>query len=119
MKKSLIFAGAIFLTSGLAIAKTIDFDTSIKWNSNVVERALNKSGFSYSNQDEESGRDSHYNVIEKTSNLLEEYSTHYSEYVNIKLELSVLIIKLKIRYARICFLEALTLNIVKNIFIDK
>lgn len=45
MKKSLIVAGAIFLTSGLAIAKTIDFDTSIKWNSNVVERALNKSGF--------------------------------------------------------------------------
>lgn len=45
MKKSLIFAGAIFLTSGLAIAKTIDFDTSIKWNSNVVELALNKSGF--------------------------------------------------------------------------
>lgn len=45
MKKSLIFAGAIFLTSGIAIAKTIDFDTSIKWNSNVVERALNKSGF--------------------------------------------------------------------------
>lgn len=45
MKKSLLFAGAIFLTSGLAIAKTIDFDTSIKWNSNVVERALNKSGF--------------------------------------------------------------------------
>lgn len=45
MKKSLIFAGAIFLTSGIAFAKTIDFDTSIKWNSNVVERALNKSGF--------------------------------------------------------------------------
>lgn len=45
MKKSLIFAGAIFLTSGIAIAKTIDFDTSIKWNSNVVELALNKSGF--------------------------------------------------------------------------
>lgn len=45
MKKSLIFAGAIFLTSGLAIAKTIDFDTSIKWNSSVVEQALNKSGF--------------------------------------------------------------------------
>ena len=45
MKKSLIFAGTIFLTSGIAIAKTIDFDTSIKWNSNVVERALNKSGF--------------------------------------------------------------------------
>ena len=45
MKKSLLFAGAIFLTSGLAIAKTIDFDTSIKWNSSVVERALNKSGF--------------------------------------------------------------------------
>ena len=45
MKKSLLFAGAIFLTSGIAIAKTIDFDTSIKWNSNVVERALNKSGF--------------------------------------------------------------------------
>lgn len=45
MKKSLLFAGAIFLTSGIAIAKTIDFDTSIKWNSNVVELALNKSGF--------------------------------------------------------------------------
>lgn len=45
MKKSLIFAGAIFLTSGIAFAKTIDFDTPIKWNSNVVERALNKSGF--------------------------------------------------------------------------
>ncbi len=45
MKKSLLFAGAIFLTSGLAIAKTIDFDTSIKWNSSVVEQALNKSGF--------------------------------------------------------------------------
>lgn len=48
MKKSLIFAGAIFLTSGISIAKTIDFDTSIKWNSNVVERALNKSGFLWS-----------------------------------------------------------------------
>ena len=46
MKKSLIFAGAIFLTSNIAIAKTIDFDTSIKWNSGVVERALEKSGFS-------------------------------------------------------------------------
>ena len=45
MKKSLLFAGAIFLTSGIAIAKTIDFDTPVKWNSNVVERALNKSGF--------------------------------------------------------------------------
>ncbi len=45
MKKRLLFAGAIFLTSGIAIAKTIDFDTSIKWNSNVVELALNKSGF--------------------------------------------------------------------------
>lgn len=45
MKKSLLFAGAIFLTSGIAIGKTIDFDTPIKWNSNVVELALNKSGF--------------------------------------------------------------------------
>ena len=49
MKKSLIFAGAIFLTSGIAIAKTIDFDTSIKWNSNVVEWALNHTDFGYWN----------------------------------------------------------------------
>ena len=47
MKKSLLFAGAIFLTSGIAIAKTIDFDTSIKWNSNVVEWALNRTDFGY------------------------------------------------------------------------
>lgn len=46
MKKSLIFAGAIFLTSNIAIAKTIDFDTPITWNPNVVEQALDNSGFS-------------------------------------------------------------------------
>lgn len=45
MKKSLIFAGAIFLTSNIAFAKTIDFDTPITWNSNVVESALDSSGF--------------------------------------------------------------------------
>lgn len=45
--------------------------------------ALNKSGFSYSNQDEGSGLDSHYNVIEKTSNLLEEYGhLKYLDYHN-------------------------------------
>lgn len=45
--------------------------------------ALNKSGFSYSNQDEGSGSDSHYNVIEKTSNLLEEYGhLKYLDYHN-------------------------------------
>ena len=45
MKKSLIFAGAIFLTSGIAIAKTIDFDTQIKWNTKVIENALKVTGF--------------------------------------------------------------------------
>lgn len=45
MKKSLLFAGAIFLTSGIAIAKNIDFDTPIKWNSKVIEEALKVTGF--------------------------------------------------------------------------
>ncbi|MBQ8293933.1 MAG: hypothetical protein IJX89_00925 [Alphaproteobacteria bacterium] len=45
MKKSLIFAGAIFFTSGIAIAKTIGFNTPIKWNSKVIEEALKVTGF--------------------------------------------------------------------------
>lgn len=54
MKKSLLFAGAIFLTSGIAIAKTIDFDTPIKWNTNVIDRALNAAGL-HSMKYEETG----------------------------------------------------------------
>ena len=45
MKKSLFFTGAIILTSNFAIAKTIGFDTPVKWNSDVIEQALNNSGF--------------------------------------------------------------------------
>lgn len=45
MKKSLLFAGAIFLTSGIAIAKTIDFNTQIRWNTKVIENALKVTGF--------------------------------------------------------------------------
>ena len=44
MKKSLLFAGAIFLTSSIAFAKTINFDTPIKWNTSVIENALSKVG---------------------------------------------------------------------------
>lgn len=45
MKKSLLFAGAIFLMSGIAIAETIGFDTQIKWNTKVIEEALKRTGF--------------------------------------------------------------------------
>ena len=45
MKKSLFVFGVISVASVAAVAKTIDLDTQIKWNSGVVETALTKSGF--------------------------------------------------------------------------
>ena len=45
MKKHILFAGAAMLATTAAIAKTIDFDTVINWNSEVIAAALNNSGF--------------------------------------------------------------------------
>lgn len=42
----LIAAGLIAVPFAMVIAKDIDFDTSIEWNSGVVEEALNQTGFS-------------------------------------------------------------------------
>ncbi len=45
MKKHILFAGAVLLATTAAIAKTIDFDTVINWNSEVIAAALDNSGF--------------------------------------------------------------------------
>ena len=45
MKKTLLIAGMIAAPISMAVAKTINFDTPVEWNSKVVEQALNKAGF--------------------------------------------------------------------------
>ena len=45
MKKTLLIAGMIAAPISMAVAKTINFDTPIEWNSKVIEQALNKAGF--------------------------------------------------------------------------
>lgn len=45
MKKYLFVAGMVAAPLTAAIAKSIDFDTPVKWNGDVVEQALNQAGF--------------------------------------------------------------------------
>lgn len=45
MKKTLLIAGMIAAPISMAVAKTINFDTPVEWNSKVIEQALNKAGF--------------------------------------------------------------------------
>ena len=47
MKKML--TSILVLSTGIAFAKNIDFDTVIKWNSEVISTALTKAGFITSN----------------------------------------------------------------------
>ncbi len=85
MKKSLLFAGAIFLTSNIAIAKTIDFDTSIKWNTSVIENALSKVGMDSfaGNQDFIPARLTHNRIL---SELLKKESFSISDATRICLD---------------------------------
>lgn len=45
MKKTLLIAGMIAAPLSTAVAKIINFDTPVEWNSKVIEQALNKAGF--------------------------------------------------------------------------
>lgn len=46
MKKTLLIAGMIAAPISVVMAKNIGFDTRVSWNSNVISKALNQSGFS-------------------------------------------------------------------------
>lgn len=45
MKKKLLLTSVALLSTGIAFAKNVDFDTVIKWNSEVISAALTKAGF--------------------------------------------------------------------------
>ena len=45
MKKKLFIASLMGMASTIAVAKTIDFNTVIRWNSEVVKTALERAGF--------------------------------------------------------------------------
>ena len=45
MKKNLLVASAVLLSTGIAFAKPIDFNTVITWNSKVISEALTRAGF--------------------------------------------------------------------------
>ena len=44
MKKHILFAGVAILASTVAIAKTIGFDTPVRWNTLVIQTSLNDVG---------------------------------------------------------------------------
>ncbi|MBO7066748.1 MAG: hypothetical protein J6W40_03950 [Alphaproteobacteria bacterium] len=45
MKKNLLVASVVLLSTGIAFAKPIDFNTIITWNSDVISQALTRAGF--------------------------------------------------------------------------
>ena len=49
MRKYLLLTSMIVLSTGIASARTIDFDTIVEWNSEVIAKALDKAGFIGSN----------------------------------------------------------------------
>lgn len=63
MKKML--TSILVLSTGIAFAKNIDFDTVIKWNSEVISTALTKAGFITSNNAAWDVRKTHERILDE------------------------------------------------------
>lgn len=65
MKRNILFVGAVMLATTVAVAKTIDFDTVINWNSGVISAALEQSGFIGSNNAAWDVRVTHERILDE------------------------------------------------------
>ena len=63
MKK--ILTSILVLSTGIAVAKNIDFDTVIKWNSEVISTALTKAGFITSSNAAWDVRKTHERILDE------------------------------------------------------
>ncbi|MBP5364163.1 MAG: hypothetical protein J6Y49_02330 [Alphaproteobacteria bacterium] len=68
MKKNLLVASAVLLSTGIAFAKPIDFNTVITWNSKVISEALTRAGFLGTSNAAHDVRVTHRDILEELVN---------------------------------------------------